>query len=109
MKLLQNLKLKNVKLTFDTGNLTVMNYNLSQYIKKCFDYINEIHIKDKRIYDGQTVKLGNGDTNFLLISNQLFKLNWSGYCVLETPMLKNSIEAAKYNLNYIKNFTVWNN
>ena len=73
------------------------------------DYINEIHIKDKRIHDGQTVRLGTGNTNFLLISNLLLKHNWSGYCVLETPMLKNSLEAARYNLNYIKKFSVWNN
>ena len=65
-----NLPFDNVRLTYDTGNVTSLGLSHSYYLSMFFDDIDTIHLKD-RTFNGKTVFPGRGDTNFYEIFKQL--------------------------------------
>lgn len=61
----------NFFLTYDTGNITVCEYNHVEYIRECIEYIDTVHLKDKSINPSANVEPGTGNTDFELIFSAL--------------------------------------
>ena len=89
-----------IKITYDTGNLTALNFNHELYIKEVFDKITNVHLKDRKFNYGPSKKLGEGDTNFDLIFKTLSSL---GYNKTFTLQIARDDEGDE--INYIKKTT----
>jgi len=74
---------KNLKVTYDTGNLTAMNFNHDLYIDKVYDKITNVHLKDRNFNYGGSRNFGEGDTDFELIFKKLSSLNYDGIFTLQ--------------------------
>lgn len=83
---------KNFLFTYDTGNLTSSGYNHSEYIKAVFEYIGNVHLKDRTINPPKTVKPLLGNTDFFIIFNLLNKMNYKGNFILQTAREKKGFE-----------------
>lgn len=69
---------KNFRITYDTGNITSYTKNRASYhefINKLIHRIDCVHLKDRTL-EGQTVRLGTGDTQ---INNIIMLLRWLEY------------------------------
>lgn len=73
----------NFWLTYDTGNITSGGHSHLGYIEEVYHKINNVHLKD-RTWEGQTVKLGTGNTNFTLILNKLNEVGYDNLYTLQT-------------------------
>ena len=69
---------ENLKVTYDTGNLTALNYNHDLYIDKVYDKITNVHLKDRNFNYGVSRRFGDGDTDFDLIFKKLSSLGYQG-------------------------------
>ncbi len=74
----------NFYITYDTGNITACEYNHKEYITKCIEFINTVHLKDKTIEPLANVEPGTGNTNFELIFNTLKECNYDNKFTLQT-------------------------
>jgi len=74
---------KNLKITYDTGNMTAMNFKHDLYIDKVFDKITNVHLKDRNFNYGKSRNFGDGDTNFDLIFKTLSSLGYDGIFTLQ--------------------------
>ena len=72
----------NIKANYDVGNSTSLGYDMKEELNLYGDLIYNIHIKDRK-YRGQTVPLGNGDTDFELFFNLLQKINYDGELIIQ--------------------------
>jgi len=88
---------KNFFFTYDTGNLTSLNFSHSEYIEAIFEHIKNVHLKDKIINPSKTVKPLLGNTDFFIIFKLLKKMNYKGIFTLQTAREKEGLE-----LNTIK-------
>ena len=70
-------------INYDTGNSASLGYNYKKEFKCYFNNIKNIHIKD-RLFDGDTVPLGEGDAKLIEILNYLLKHNYNGNLILQT-------------------------
>ena len=70
LKFIKNFNRKFFGINYDTGNSASYGFNPNEEISLYGKYIDNVHIKD-RIYNGNTVPLGEGNTDFLTI----FKTN----------------------------------
>lgn len=62
LSLLDDINQHNVNVTFDTGNLTKLGYDLHKHIDLYGAYIDNVHVKDCLV-GGSTVQLGTGNTD----------------------------------------------
>ena len=62
-KIIEDTKIINLQITFDTGNFFVKNKNLVKTLKQYETYINHVHLKDRDKF-GNNVVLGTGLINF---------------------------------------------
>lgn len=67
----------NFFLTYDTGNITACKYDHKEYLEKCSEYIDIVHLKDKTIKFPTNVEPGTGDVNFDLIFNVLVRIGYN--------------------------------
>ena len=67
---------ENLKITYDTGNMTALNFQHDLYIEKVFDKITNVHLKDRSFNQGTSKSFGLGDTDFELIFKTLSKLGY---------------------------------
>jgi len=74
---------KNIRFTYDTGNITASNFNHERYIDAIFDKINNIHLKDRVYNHGPSVQYGMGDTDFDAIFSQLSELKYNNLFTLQ--------------------------
>ncbi len=78
-------------INYDTGNSASLNYNPTEEFKSYGKYIKNVHIKD-RVKFGNTVPLGDGDTNFSLIAKLCKKYKYKGNFILQAARQKNKSE-----------------
>tara|TARA_B100000989_G_C19530264_1_gene469257 strand:- start:1443 stop:2267 length:825 start_codon:yes stop_codon:yes gene_type:complete len=92
-------------INYDTGNSAGLDYNIDDEFNCYGDYIYNIHIKD-RIKYGKTVRLGNGNVNFLKLFKNLKKINYKRELILQTARSKTEkhMSEIKINLKYLKKF-----
>ena len=74
---------ENLKVTYDTGNLTALNVDHDLYIDKVYDKITNIHLKDRSYNYGSSKRYSEGDTDFDLIFKKLASLNYNGIFTLQ--------------------------
>jgi len=93
----------NVKVTYDTGNITYSRFNHKMYLRKTMDKISNIHIKD-RSFNGESKKPLLGDTNFYEIFAYLKQNNYNGVFTLQTTREKTGDEfkTIKNHINIIR-------
>lgn len=90
-------------INYDVGNSAGLNYKIDDEFRFYGKYICNVHIKD-RIKYGKTVRLGNGNANFLKLFKNLKKIKYNQPLILQTARSKNNrhIEEIQINLNYLK-------
>ena len=90
-------------INYDVGNSAGLNYKIDDEFRFYGKYICNVHIKD-RIKYGKTVRLGNGNANFLKLFKNLKKIKYNQPLILQTARSKNNrhIEEIRINLNYLK-------
>ena len=107
IKLLDMIKMPNVKVVFDTGNRVAFGHNLARDIRLLGDSIAHVHIKDKNT-QGQNVLLGSGMVNFYDIFQALSSIDYRGCYTFETTRgvepIKTSIFNKQFTEFYIENF-----
>jgi hexulose-6-phosphate isomerase len=81
-KLLENFKDFHVYANYDTGNSASLGYFVDDELSLLNPWLKNIHIKD-RLYQGQTVPLGTGDTNFKSFFLQLSKIHYRGDLIIQ--------------------------
>lgn len=105
-KFLELFEHQNIKANYDTGNSAALGYNVKEELEILGKFITNIHIKD-RIYRGNTVPLGTGDTNFELFFSILQHINYQGDFVIqgarENKSLKPEAICKKY-LEFVKKY-----
>lgn len=95
-------KVKNkFMVTFDTGNIFLIEKNLNASFKILRHLINHIHIKDRN-KSKMNVVLGTGLINFKLFFRSLKKLKYKGDITLETNRGNDAIATGYQNLVFIK-------
>ena len=99
IKLIKLVGSPKLKINFDLGNASANGEDSSESILKLKNYIFSIHIKDRSLLFGKTVKLGKGDVNFKSCFKSLKKIKFSEYIILQGARGSNDIRTAK---NYIK-------
>ncbi len=86
-KLILNKKIKNFKITFDTGNFYLKNKDVLHNLKKYYYFINHIHLKDRSKL-GKNVIFGSGKINFKSLFNFLKKKNIKNFLLLKQIVVK---------------------
>jgi len=76
-------------INYDTGNSASMGYRPSKEFAFYGDRILNVHIKD-RVYKGNTVSLGKGDTDFKTVFFLLKKYKYNGNLILQAARSENS-------------------
>ncbi len=103
LKFRKNIKNKDFKITFDTGNIFLINKknkSLVNYFKKTKKIINHIHIKDRDV-KGNNVVLGQGKINFNNLFKEIKKIKYDKTFTFETHRGKNFLSTAVNNLNFV--------
>ena len=105
-ELLSRFNHPNIKANYDTGNSASLGYDVQEELKAFGSLISNIHIKDRKFH-GNTVPLGNGDTNFDLFFSELKKINYTGDFSIqgarEEPKTKPEDTCKKY-LDFVKRY-----
>ena len=89
--------------TYDMGNSAELGYNPEEELETYGELIATVHIKDK-VLNGETVSLGQGDTNFPTCFSILKTLNYTGPYILEVARVGGELESARKNLAFVKSF-----
>ncbi|NQV18424.1 MAG: sugar phosphate isomerase/epimerase [Armatimonadetes bacterium] len=90
------------KICYDLGNAVAMGYKTDKEIELICDYIDLIHIKDRKKNGGANVLIGEGDVDFTLAFSTLKKIGYKGNFTLETAIGNNPRENAKKHIDKIK-------
>tara|TARA_Y100001936_G_C15981989_1_gene617280 strand:+ start:173 stop:1003 length:831 start_codon:yes stop_codon:yes gene_type:complete len=90
-------------INYDTGNSASLNYNMNHEFKYYGNRILNVHIKDRKKF-GNTVRLGQGNTNFKQLFTNLKKINYKGNLILQTARSKinKHLEEIQINLQFLK-------
>lgn len=89
-------------INYDSGNSASLNYDIDEEFRRYGKYIKNVHIKDRKKF-GKTVRLGEGNVNFVKLFKNLKKIKYKGNLILQTARSKKNrhLEELKINLNYI--------
>ena len=87
-------------INYDLGNSASLGYKLKDE-KIYFDYVKNIHIKDRK-FKGGTVRLGNGNVKFNQFIKYIKKIKFGGNLILQTARGKNDFQEFEKNLNFLK-------
>ena len=79
-------------INFDTGNSASLGFKTDDEFHLYGDRIKNVHIKD-RLIEGETVPLGEGNTNFKSVFKNLFSINYKGNLILQTARSNNNKHA----------------
>jgi sugar phosphate isomerase/epimerase len=74
---------KNIRVNYDIGNSTGNGFSIEEEFSYYGHLISNVHIKDKKL-NGPSIKLGEGDANFLKLKKLLLEYNYSGNIIFET-------------------------
>ena len=86
--LIEDINHSNLKVNYDTGNSSSLGYHPKTELDLYGDHISVIHIKDRN-YNGGTVKLGMGDTNFDAFFNKLKNMEIKGPIIMQASRTEN--------------------
>lgn len=70
-------------INYDTGNSAALGFRPSDEFKIFSHYITNVHLKDRK-FNGSTVPLGAGDTNFLEVFQMLNAMDYNRSFILQT-------------------------
>ena len=103
IKFIKKFNLKKFGINYDTGNSASLNYNIKKE-KTYFKYVKNIHIKD-RLKNGPSVRLGNGNWDYISFFNILKKIKYNNNLILQTARAKNGnhVEEINYSKKFILN------
>ena len=103
IRFIKKFNLKKFGINYDTGNSACLNYNINEE-KIYFKYVKNIHIKD-RLKNGPSVRLGNGNWDYLRFFYILKKIKYNNNLILQTARAKNSnhVEEINYSRKFILN------
>jgi len=92
-------------INYDVGNSAALGYNIDDEFKYYGKYISNIHIKD-RLKKGKTIRLGEGNANFIKLYKNLKRIKYTNDLILQTARSKNNqhMNEIKINLNYLRKF-----
>ena len=92
-------------INYDVGNSAGLDYKIDDEFRFYGKYIYNLHIKD-RVKFGKTVRLGNGNADFIKLFKNLEKIKYTKNLILQTARSNNNrdIEEIKINLDYLKKF-----
>lgn len=88
---------------YDTGNSASLGYNPGEELEAYGKLVVTVHIKD-RILKGETVPLGQGNTDFATCFSMLRAKKYAGPFILQVARSGDEIESARKNLAFVKNF-----
>lgn len=93
-------------LNYDTGNSASLGYNFDEEMISFYDYIDNIHIKDRK-FNSHSVDLGQGSFLFKNFFLFLGKKNYKGNLILQTARSKNGkhLDLLLKNKLFIENIT----
>jgi L-ribulose-5-phosphate 3-epimerase len=72
----------NIGANYDIGNSASLGYDPTDEIQTLRQWLTNVHIKD-RLYAGNTVELGCGNTDFDLVFSTLAKINYAGQLIIQ--------------------------
>jgi len=70
-------------INYDIGNSAASGYDPNEEFRNYGDYINNVHVKDRRL-KGTTVPLTEGNANFKLVFSLLGEFSYKGNFILQT-------------------------
>ena len=76
----------NIMANYDSGNSTSLGYNAKEELTILKKWIKNVHVKDRK-FQGGTVPLGTGDTNFDLFFSMLSKIHYFGDLIIQGARL----------------------
>jgi hexulose-6-phosphate isomerase len=90
-------------INYDLGNSASLGYDIDEEFRNYFEHIKNIHIKD-RMYNGNTVRLGEGNANFNKFFKNLKKYKYDNMLIYQTARSNNNndIYEIKKNMLFIK-------
>jgi hexulose-6-phosphate isomerase len=105
IKFMKNFDPNKFGINYDTGNSAFMGYKILDE-KRYFNYVNNIHIKDRIKKSGLSVRLGHGDYDFSSFFRILKKNSYKGNLILQTARANNNdhVNELKINRKFILNF-----
>lgn len=105
-KFLKKFDHTNIAANYDTGNSASLGYDVVEELSILGSWIKNIHIKD-RLFQGKSVTLGTGNTNFDLFFSELKKINYAGDLIIQgarnDSQEKPEITCKKY-LDFVKQY-----
>lgn len=101
-KILSINKIKDIKITFDTGNFYLTNKNVLKSLKNYYPLINHIHLKDRNFF-GKNVVFGSGKISFQNLFIFLKKKKYNKFFTFETNRGSDALKTAINNLKITKN------
>lgn len=86
---------------YDLGNATSLGYSPSEDLLMIGSRLVGVHIKDQKV-GGNSVFLGQGDTDFSGALKTLIKIGYEGSFILETPRGSDPINTAHRHLAFLR-------
>ena len=102
LDLLNEFRLENLTVNYDTGNSASLGYNINQEFEYYGNKISDIHIKD-RVLNGGSVMLGTGNTDFKSFFKILSNMEFNGPIILQAYRDNQGINVLKKQLNWFEN------
>ena len=78
---------KQFGINYDTGNSAAMGFDVKEEFQCYGGRVTNVHIKD-RVLAGTTIALGEGNTDFKSVFEQLSRVNYTGSLILQTARAK---------------------
>jgi len=91
------------KIVYDTGNSAAIGYNPIDELDSYGKDIIMIHIKD-RVLNGQSIFLGQGDTDFSLCFKLFKEIGYSGSYIIESKQNRYNKKTIKNDIALIRHF-----
>lgn len=105
LELLSRFDHENMFANYDTGNSSSLGYDVATELSILGKKIKNIHIKD-RLFRGNTVPLGKGDTDFDAFFAKLKEINYKGDLIIQGAREKDILPEAtcKKYLEFVKQY-----
>lgn len=99
--LLEQFDSHRITVNYDTGNSASLGYNVKDEIYAYGRLISDIHIKD-RIFGGESVMLGKGNTEFDTFFSELAKINSQSVFIMQAYRDDEGLDVFNKQLEWIK-------
>ena len=94
-----------IGVNYDSGNSAKLGYDVEEEWAAYGNRIINVHIKD-RLLHGDTVRLGNGNADFMKLKKVLAQYEYDGMCILQTARSNTNDELSEtiINFEFIRDF-----